>query len=336
MMKSNNQTEPVRLGLVGAGQNASGHARAFLTQPRANLVAIADPVTARAEALAAETGARACADFQEFLDEVDAVIISSPSFLHLEQVAKIAEAGKAMLIEKPMATTLSDAIEVERIVRDAGLPSFIGFSMSSVPYARECFRALADGRIGKPRSLTAHRHLFLDPAKTAGWLLDGKLSGGMMLEMNIHEIEFLMRVGGEVKTVDARTALENPDYPRMSDHCYALLEFASGATGLHEGSWKSPLTSFYKSVIGDQGCLYTNQWGNEIYFERMGEDRQEIKAEHFDKQVHFLDIVQGKAKSEADVSWSLEVHFVVEAILESARKKCPINLTEFKTQSHHE
>lgn len=333
MKPEHNNVETVRLGLIGAGQNAGGHARAFIKQPGANLVAIADPVTGKAESLAAETGARPCRDFSEFLDEVDAVVISSPSFLHLEQVAKITQAGKAMLIEKPMATTLGDAIEVERLVREAGLPSYVGFSMSSVPYARECFRALEDGRIGKPRSLTAHRHLYLDPAQTAGWLLDGKVSGGMMLEMNIHEIEFLMRAGGPVKTVDARTALEDPAYPRMSDHCYALLEFESGATGIHEGGWKSPLTSFYKCVIGDKGCLYTNQWGNEIFYEQVGKDRAEVTAERFDKQRHFLDVVRGAAQSEADVTWSLEVHFVVEAILESARIRRPVELAAFKKEA---
>jgi predicted dehydrogenase len=322
----------VRVGIVGAGKNASGHAKTLAANAGAELVAVADPIVKRATSLAEETGSRPCSDYTSFLDEVDAVIISSPSFLHREQVERIADAGKAMLIEKPMATNLPDAIAVERIVRERGLPSLVGFSMSFTPFGRESLRALADGRIGIPRSLTAHRHLYLDPAQTAGWLLDGKVSGGMMLEMNIHEIEWLMRAGGPVKTVDARTALEDPAYPRMSDHCYALLDFESGATGIHEGSWRSPMTSFFKSVLGDAGGLHSNEWGNITYYQPMGQERQEITPEKFDKHQHFLDVVRGTARSEADVSWSLEVHFVVEAILRSAQTRQPVEIQDFKEE----
>ncbi len=332
-MSLDSNPSPLRIGIVGAGQNVTGHAKAFAEKADAQIVAIADPVAEKATALAKAVDARACGDFTEFLDDVDAVVISSPSFLHLQQVEKIAAAGKPMLIEKPMARTLKDAIEVERIVKEFGIPTFVGFSMSFVPYAGECLRALADGRIGKPRSLAAHRHLYLDEATTARWLLDGKVSGGMMLEMNIHEIEWLMRAGGPVKTVDARMDLEDPAYPRMSDHCYVLMEYQSGATGLHEGSWKSPLTSFYKSVIGDKGCLYTNEWGNTIYEQHIGEDRQEVKAKAFDKQQHFIDVARNKVNSEADAAWSLEVHYVIEAILKSAQEKQPVDINTFKKEA---
>ncbi len=81
----------IRIGIVGAGPNAKAHTEYFAASPRAKVVAIADPATERAVSLASATDARVCKSMVEFLDDVDAVVISSPNFLHTEHAIAAAE-----------------------------------------------------------------------------------------------------------------------------------------------------------------------------------------------------------------------------------------------------
>ncbi|MFP4068650.1 MAG: Gfo/Idh/MocA family protein [Opitutales bacterium] len=331
-MTENLAENRIRIGVLGAGRNATGHVKALGQKPAAEIIAIADTVPELAQTLADSCGARACAHLGDFLDEVDAVVISTPSFLHPDQFQEAAEAGKAVLLEKPMATNPGDAVRVAEIASKTGVKTMIGFSVRFSGFVRECLRGLEDGRLGALKSLTTRRHCQLHPDQVGGWLLDPKRSGGMMLEMNIHEIDWLMAVGGLVKTVDARCAPEDPRYPRMSDFCSALMEFENGAMGLHDGGWKSPQPNFLKAVIGEKGGFGCNEWGDETYYAPNGQNRESVAAEPLDKHEHFLDVVAGRVQSECDVAWSLEVHAVVESILASAERREPVDVKTFKEE----
>lgn len=91
----------IRIGVIGAGPNATDHAQYYHQSPRTQVVAVDDPNMARAQVLAAECGADALADYQEFLDRVDAVVVASPNFLHKEQAIESANARKHIYCEKP-------------------------------------------------------------------------------------------------------------------------------------------------------------------------------------------------------------------------------------------
>ena len=72
----------IRIGIIGAGPNGAGHADYYSRSPRTGVVAIADPVVARASELAQRCGAIALADYHQLIERVDAVVVSSPNFLH--------------------------------------------------------------------------------------------------------------------------------------------------------------------------------------------------------------------------------------------------------------
>ena len=141
----------VRLGLIGCGWIAAPHVRAIAElADRCSLVWAADPDAERADRVAARAGCRALADYHEGLAEVDAVIVATPHHLHAPIVMDAAQAGKHILVEKPLATTLDDADRMLQAVDEAGVSCWSATrgitSPSSAAYA-----ALIESRPLRPR-----------------------------------------------------------------------------------------------------------------------------------------------------------------------------------------
>ena len=101
--------DSVRIGVVGAGVFGSYHAAKFAANPRADFVGVFDIDAERAGALAAQHGARAYFQFADLLKNVDGVVIAAPATLHYALALQALEAGKHLLVEKPLATTFAEA-----------------------------------------------------------------------------------------------------------------------------------------------------------------------------------------------------------------------------------
>ena len=124
-------SDPVRVGLVGAGRIGTSHATLLARRvPGARLVAVADPRPEAAQALAASLGCRAAGDADElFADpEIEAVVITASSEAHADLVVAAAAAGKAVFCEKPMGLTLEDVDRGIAAASAAGVALQVGFN----------------------------------------------------------------------------------------------------------------------------------------------------------------------------------------------------------------
>jgi UDP-N-acetylglucosamine 3-dehydrogenase len=308
-----------RIGIIGAGPNAQGHGRYYTEAAgRSKVVAVADVDEARARAMADACNAKAVTDFRSFLPDVDAVVVASPNFLHKEQAIACAKAGKHVYCEKPMGLSLSDAIAIDSAIRAAGVRSQVGFSVRFDPTIQTMIRMSRAGVFGNLISLASRRLMWMDPAKSTGWRKDPALSGGLLFEINIHELEWMCYLGGPVQSVFARVYKHNP-HPRASDHLFVTLGFASGAGGMHEGSWIASTPQFWRQTMGDAGGAYTNEWGNLLYTARNGENRIEAKLDPaFDIRGDFLAAIETGAETTASASYAVRIMAVAEAVLQSA------------------
>lgn len=310
----------IRIGIVGAGKNAGGHVQYYAKSDRAKVVAVADVNLPAAEALAATCGARATADYRCFLDAVDAVVISSPNFLHAEQAVVCAEAGKHVYCEKPMGLDLAEARRIADAVAQAGVQSAVGFSVRFAGNMQALLRRVRAGDLGRLVSVWSRRLMYIDPATVSGWRRDPAKSGGLLLEINVHELDWMMAAGGDVRSVYARAVAEDSDHPRANDHLWIVLNFAEGAVGSHEGSWRSSAVCFYRGCHGTAGALATDEWGGGLLHTPVGGTRSEAPVDPaFDKHGNFLDAIEGRAPSVVDARWGLRVMTVAEAIFESVR-----------------
>ena len=137
----------------------------------------------------------------------------------------------------------------------------------------------------------------------------------------------MMAVGGEVESVYARIWAADPDSPRSNDQIFVMLGFDSGETGMHEGSWLSPIGCYYRSIQGTEAGVNTDEWGNKLYHARVGQGRTELTpGPKYDLRGNFLDSIEQGIPCVADVHWGLKVMTVAEAIFDSARTGLPVSL----------
>jgi predicted dehydrogenase len=318
-----------RIGIIGAGPNAAGHARYFAQSEQAELIAIADVALDRAQELATELNARAVADYNEFLHDVDAVVVSSPNFLHHEQAIACVSAGKHIYCEKPMGLDLKQARDIATTVNAAGVKSVVGFATRFGSDIQTMQRLYHHGEFGDLISVCSRRLGFIDPVNASKWRLDHKLSGGLLYEINIHEIDWMMCLGGEVQSVYARTWSANRDSERSNDHIFVTMAFADGANGMHEGSWLSSNPQYFRSVEGTRAGASTDEWGTKLYFAERGKGRNEMGMDNaFDLRGHFIDCIHNDATPVADVDWALKVMTVAEAILLSSSENRVVQMQE--------
>jgi predicted dehydrogenase len=319
----------IRLGLIGAGGNGTEHARYYASCPRCKLVAVADVIPERARKLAAETGALPLTDFRDFLDQVDAVVISTPNNLHREHAVACAEARKHVYCEKPMGLSAAEAGEIASAVNRAGVRSVVGFGVRFANTIQTIFRLAREGRFGRIVSIWCRRLSYMDMAKAEPWRRDPRQSGGVMMEVNIHELEWMMALGGEVKSVYARMQAVDASLPRSNDHVWFILNFADGAVAAHEGSWRSATQTWFRGAHGTAGGACTDEWGTKLYYAKLGENRAEMPLdEPFDLRGHFLDCIEHGATPAADVNWGLKVMTVAEAIFQSAAQGLAVRIGE--------
>jgi len=255
--------EPVRIGVIGAGGMGTSHAQGIRTLQRARVAAVSDSDEARGTKLAAEMGVPWFGDYQQMLREggIDAVSIASPPFMHKEMALAAAAAGKHVFCEKPMAVNVADCEAMIQAAGQAGVTLMVGQVLRFLqPFLK--VRELVDsGAIGRPISAEVTRIGGGDSAWTVPWRARLEQSGGLLLEINAHEIDLLRCLGGDVASVYAEAdnyIHPDADYP---DLAFVLLRYRNGGIGCLYSSNASPLGETSGKVQGTEGAIRYNGWG---------------------------------------------------------------------------
>jgi predicted dehydrogenase len=234
-------TRPFNVGIVGAGTIGATHAQAISRLDAARLVAVAEPRQEPGQTLAATYGGAWHADVGELLarPDVDVVVLATPSGLHAEQAVLAARAGKHVVTEKPMATTLDDADRMIAACREAGVDLAVIFQTRFSRDALRLKRAVEHGLLGRPVLGSATIPWHRTPeyyAASGGWrgtrALDG---GGALMNQGIHTIDLLQWTLGPVARISAETATLTHRI-EVEDTASAWVRFASGALAVIQGT----------------------------------------------------------------------------------------------------
>ncbi len=226
----------VGIGLVGAGRMGSNHARLISSGvPRARLIGIADVDVEAARRLADEVGGPPVyASLAPLLEApgLDAVLIATSSSYHLEAIRLAADAGVDILCEKPIALTLEDTDAAIAAADQAGVRLQVGFMRRWEPdYVRAKAR-LASGEYGRPMLF---KSLQFDPEPPPLAFADPKVSGGIMVDMGIHEFDLARWLMAD-EVVEVHVYGSTYAHPYLAgvddvDSAVVNLRFANGATG---------------------------------------------------------------------------------------------------------
>ena len=254
----------IRLGLLGAGFIGETHAAAVQAVDGVELALVADANREAADRVAAAYGTRACYDLEGLLedDSIDAVDICVPTFLHCETVVAVAERGKHVLCEKPVALAMSEVDQMIDAVQRAGVKAMVAQCVRFWPQYSAAKQLLDDGALGRPLMATASR--LAGPPSWSSWFRDPKLSGGAVLDLHIHDLDYLFYLFGAPEQVCAvGTASDTGAW----DDVLTILRYKDHGASARAGyrmprEW--PFTTSFR-ILGDEACVeYRFRVGGQI------------------------------------------------------------------------
>ena len=260
----------MRVGLVGAGFMGSVHLNAYVGIPGVEVVGVADARLEAAVAGAKMVGARPYASYEELVaaEDFEVVDICLPTAFHRDLAIRAAGEGRHVILEKPIARTIEDAQEILEAFSGDGPRLFVGHVVRFFPEyvgIKEKIDAGDLGSVGVVR--TSRRSPFL--LGWNDWYADWRSSGGVLLDLMIHDFDFLRWVLGEVERVYARGVLGR-EYNRL-DYALATLRFESGAIAHVEGHWGYPGPFNYSIEVAGSSALLTVDSTEPAQLELIGE-----------------------------------------------------------------
>ena len=233
--------QKIKVGIIGAGRIGQVHAKSITYHiPQAQLVAISDIYEEGAKKVAEELGIpNYYKDYHEILNDpsIDAVLICSSTDTHADIACEAAAAGKHIFCEKPVDLTVAKIKKVIEAVDKAGVKLQIGFNRRydhNFAYIKQLEK---DGKIGRIQTVKITSR---DPEPPAIDYV--KVSGGIFLDMTVHDFDMARFIGGEVEEVYANaTVMVDPAIGEAGDVDTALvaLKFKSGAIGVIDNCRKA-------------------------------------------------------------------------------------------------
>lgn len=249
-----------RLGIIGAGRIGRLHAENIQSQlPQFKLVGIADPDLN--EAWASDLGIEIISTSPKTIlthSEIDAVLIASPSVMHIEHILMASDTHKAIFCEKPLGLTEASILSALSTINRNNTLLQLGFNRRFDPHFSTLQQRVAKGEIGHPQILKITSR---DPACPSKEYI--ALSGGLFMDMTIHDFDmarFIM--GSEVVEVFASgSILINPEFEAFDDIDTAIvqLRFANGALGVIDNSRQAVYGYDQRlEIFGSQGMLWVD------------------------------------------------------------------------------
>lgn len=257
----------LNVAVLGLGRIGPAHARAVSQTRGARLVAVADVDEAKRAAVIAEhPGLIGVADYRDLLarPDIDAVVIALPHWLHAQSAIDAAAAGKHILIEKPLATSLAECDAILAAVRQHTVQLMVGHTQHVSPVQNIVKQVIQQGRIGRLIMGIDQWNKVYNPELRPAWMLDRARGGGMQLMDGVHMIDrVLWHVESRPVAVKAMmAAATHPQYP-CDDTSQAFVEFENGvAVTISRIAYHSGTTLYGGDYFGTTGQLkYRERYG---------------------------------------------------------------------------
>jgi predicted dehydrogenase len=319
---------PIRIGVLGAGSWGINHVRVLAAEPRCRIVAVAEPDEAKRPLIAEIAPAARWTQAAETIvhaPEIDAVVIASPASTHVELAIAALDAGKHVLVEKPLARSLADARRVAAAAARAGTVGMVGHLMVFHPAVRRIRELLRSGSLGRPFYVHAMRVNLgrLRSDETALWCFGP------------HDLSMLDYILGEHPATASAcgTAVLQPG---IEDVVFVTLRYPSGILANLHLSWLSPRKERRFTLVGSQKMvelddvspeklrIYDKGYDRPPEFTQFGEFLTIRDGDVHIPQVsmeeplraeirHFLDCIERGEHPQTDLAQGVRVTAILEA-----------------------
>ncbi len=257
---------PLKMGVIGAGTWGETHCKVYSRHPECELVCVCDTNGETAKARAAQYGAASwTADYRELLatEGIDAVSVATPDFAHRDIALGAAEAGKHMLIEKPLATTVEDCEAIISAAERAGVKLMVDFHNRFNPPFVQAKASIDAGELGEVQMLSLRLNdTIYVPTKMLSWAGQSTVTW-FLASHCVDLIRFL--TGDEVRRVYsvarsrvlAQRGISTPDFYQT------IVELDSGAVAHIENCWIISdsfmnIFDFKAEIAGSKGTLFAD------------------------------------------------------------------------------
>lgn len=236
----------IKVAVFGCGAIAGRrHIPEYAASEHVELVAFADPIMERAEKMAETYGGKGYASYEELLanEEVDAVSVCTPNYLHASMAIAAANAGKHVLVEKPMACSAEEGEQMIEAARKNGVYLMVGHNQRLMPPHVKAKEILDSGKLGR---VLTFRTSFGHPGPE-GWSVDGANSWffrkeeaimGAMGSLGVHKSDFIRYLlNDEVSEIASFIGTLHKEGTEVDDNAACILRMKSGAIGTLVASW---------------------------------------------------------------------------------------------------
>jgi predicted dehydrogenase len=308
------------------------------------LVAVADPVAEALDAAAAQSGAQGFAEPLAMIAEadLDAVVIAAPTTAHVPLALAAIERGIPVLVEKPLAATVEEAMRIVDASRSRGVRVQVGHVERFNPAVLELGRLLEAGWLSSVYAIASRR---------AGPFPARIRDVGVTVDLATHDVDILSWIAGE-RPVRVYAELAQRLHATHEDLLFGLLHFPGGATGMLDVNWLTPAKRRQLVVIGEEGMFELDYLTQRLTFTKNADTghptliggyaptfegdvadlpvaRHEPLAAELDA---FLGVVRGGGRPVVDVEDGLWAVAIANGLLEAAAARRPIDLTSLAAQ----
>ena len=323
----------IKVGVVGVGNMGFHHARIYSQLAESGLVelvGVADINYERALSVAKTFKTKAFKDYRELLESVDAVSIATPTETHRDVALKFISAGKHVLVEKPIASNVKEALELVKKAEEKHVVLMVGHVERYNPAVVKLREIIRSGLLGKPVTITARRVGPFNPrvAKTS-----------IIVDLAIHDIDVINSLlDSHVLSVYARSRRVHPNSSE-DDYGLITLSYENQVDAVVETNRLTPYKMRSLEVVGTKGIailnyidqkitIYDEEWVREAIIQR----EEPLKLE----LLNFIRVVEGTDKPIVTKKQAIYALLISEAALESSRRNKLVLIRDFIAEKGYE
>lgn len=322
----------MRVGVVGVGGMGSVHARKYALMDAVELFAF-DRNSDALEQYCSNFNAKPAQTLEGLVAHVDAIDVCTPTDSHFGVAMTAITGGKPVLIEKPMARTVEECEELIEAADKHGVQVMPGQVVRFFAEFEAANRAVATGKVGRAATARTRRG-GKAPKGSDLWFHDHERSGGILLDLAVHDFDWMLWTFGDVDSVYSNSVrlgktVEGADF--VGDYALTTLQFKSGCLGHVETTWLDP-SGFRVTieVCGSEGMIeYDSRNVATLRLHEITGSRQESnlspKDDPFYRELYgFLKAVETGGPMPIPAKAGLKAVAVARAAIESAKTGQPV------------